>query len=69
MIPMDEILKLSPEEKILLLEKVWDSISPEDIPVPESHVNESRRRIQSIRSGTVSLSSWKEVRKRLREQL
>ena len=66
MISIDEILKLSPSEKILLAEKVWDSISPNDIPIPESHIAESRRRLEAIRNGEATLSSWEEVRKRIR---
>jgi putative addiction module component (TIGR02574 family) len=51
MISIDEILKLSPSERILLVEKVWDSISPNDIAIPESHIAESRRRLEAIRNG------------------
>ncbi len=69
MISIDEILKLSPSEKILLVEKVWDSISASDIAIPESHIAESRRRLEAIRKGEVTLSSWDEVRKRIRERL
>jgi len=46
MISIDELLKLSPSEKILLVEKVWDSINPSDIDIPDSHIAESRRRIE-----------------------
>jgi putative addiction module component (TIGR02574 family) len=66
MISIDEILKLSPAERILLVEKVWDSLKPNDIDVPTSHMAETRRRLEAIRRGEVSLSDWEEVRKRIR---
>lgn len=65
MISIEEILKLSAAEKILLVEKVWDSIQPGDITIPESHISESRRRIEAIRRGEIPSASWEEVRKRI----
>jgi putative addiction module component (TIGR02574 family) len=64
-ISLEEILKLSPAEKILLVEKVWDSLQPDEITIPESHIAETRRRLEAIRKGEVSLSSWEDVRKRI----
>jgi putative addiction module component (TIGR02574 family) len=69
MISIDEILKLSPSEKILLVEKVWDSITPNDIAIPESHIAESRRRLETIRKGDATLSTWEAVRKRIRSNI
>ena len=68
-ISFEEILKLSPAEKILLVEKVWDSLKPDEITIPESHIAETRRRLEAIRKGEVSLSSWEDVRKRIRSRL
>jgi putative addiction module component (TIGR02574 family) len=65
MIFIDDILKLSAAEKILLIEKVWDNINPNEITIPEDHIAETRRRIDALRKGEVSLSSWEEVRKRI----
>ncbi|MEP7128348.1 MAG: addiction module protein [Chitinophagales bacterium] len=66
---IDEILQWSPAEKILLVEKIWDSIHPNDISIPESHVTESRRRIEAIRKGEISASTWNEIRKRIHTRL
>ena len=62
-------MKLSPAERILLVEKVWDSLDRGDIPIPESHIAETRRRLEAIRRGESTLSSWEDVRKRIRERL
>ncbi|MEO6167608.1 MAG: addiction module protein [Chitinophagales bacterium] len=66
---IDEILQWSAAEKILLVEKIWDSIHPNDIGIPESHITESRRRIEAIRKGEVSASTWDEVRERIHSRL
>lgn len=66
---IDEILQWSAAEKILLVEKIWDSIDPNDIAIQESHILESRRRIEAIRKGEVLGSSWDEVRKRIYARL
>ncbi|MBX7108949.1 MAG: addiction module protein [Chitinophagales bacterium] len=66
---IDAIFQWSAAEKILLVEKIWDSIHPKDIGIPESQIIESRRRIEAIRKGEVSASSWDEVRKRIDSRL
>jgi len=60
-----EILRLPPEERIALLGEAWDSIaaSPDDVPIPEWHVQELERRMAD--PDPVFLS-WEEVRTRLR---
>jgi putative addiction module component (TIGR02574 family) len=68
MISIEEILKLSPAERILWVEKVWDRLEPGDIPIPESHISETRRRLEIIRRGESTISRWKDVRKRIRQR-
>jgi putative addiction module component (TIGR02574 family) len=44
---IDEILKLSAEERLDLIERIWDSLSAEGrVPVPEWHRRELVRRLQ-----------------------
>jgi len=61
---LDEILRLPPEERIELLGEAWDAIaaSPEDVPIPEWHVEELERRLAEP---NVKYVSWEEVRDRL----
>jgi putative addiction module component (TIGR02574 family) len=44
-----QFTKLSPSEKILLAEDIWDSVSANDasVPIPESHKRELDRRARS----------------------
>ncbi len=61
---MDEILRLSVEERIELLGDVWDWLAgdPEAIPVPEWHLRELERRLADPEPQYIS---WEELRERL----
>lgn len=45
-----EIIKLSTKDKILLVENLWDSISPviKTDPIPESHQEELDNRLKTL---------------------
>lgn len=62
---LSEILRLPPEERIELLGEAWDAIAatPEDVPIPEWHVEVLERRLADAEPTYVS---WDEVRARLR---
>lgn len=61
-----KISRLSTEEKILLVEDVWDSIaSRERIPMPESHKVELDRRLAKYKSRSGRLLSLKELQARI----
>lgn len=62
---LSEILRLPPEERIELLGEAWDAIaaSPEDVPIPEWHVDELERRLAAPDAKYIP---WEEVRDRLR---
>ena len=59
-----EILRLPPAERIVLLGEAWDSIAarPEDVPVPEWHIEELERRMANP---DPQFLTWDEVRTRL----
>ncbi len=65
---LTEILRLSPEERIELLGEAWDAMAatPEDVPIPEWHVQELERRLADPAPTYVS---WEEVRERLKGSL
>jgi putative addiction module component (TIGR02574 family) len=62
---LTEILRLPPEERIELLGEAWDTIaaSPEEVAIPEWHVQELERRLAAVDPEFVA---WDEVRDRLR---
>ena len=63
---LSEILRLPPEERIELLGEAWDAIaaSPEDVPIPEWHVEELERRLAEPDAKYIPCE---EVRDRLRD--
>jgi len=62
-----EIAGLSTPEKILLVEDLWDSISPDEsnIPVPQSHAEEMDLRLQEHESHPGRLLSLEELQSRI----
>lgn len=63
---LEEILRLPPDERLRLVEDVWDSLAaaPSDLPVPDWHRAELDRRMSDA-SEQASLS-WSDVEARLR---
>ncbi len=63
---LEEILRLPVEERLQLVEDIWDSIAatPETVPVPDWHKAELDRRLDNPEPGP-SLS-WDDVRAKLR---
>jgi len=65
MIQLQEILELSVAERILMIEKIWDSIDPGDIPTPVSHEQELSRRLDRYKKGETTFVSWDDIKKEL----
>jgi putative addiction module component (TIGR02574 family) len=63
---LDEILRLPPEQRLQLVEEVWDSLaaSPDEVAVPSWHRDELDRRVaEPAKKATLS---WQDVQARLR---
>ncbi|TVP46737.1 MAG: hypothetical protein EA350_06480 [Gemmatimonadales bacterium] len=62
---LSEILRLPPEERVEFLGDAWDAIAsrPEDVPLPEWHLQELERRLAEPSPRHVP---WAEVRERLK---
>ncbi len=65
---INEILHLSPAEKILLMEKIWSSFSNEDVDVSESQKAEVRRRIERYKAGKTKFFTWDEIKSELHSE-
>jgi putative addiction module component (TIGR02574 family) len=61
---LKEILKLPKEERIKLVETVWDSIEQEekDAQLSDDQLSELRRRRAAYDAGNMPVYSWEEVR-------
>lgn len=68
-ISIPELLELSVEERIQLVEDLWDSIAadPEAIPLTELQRREIERRRAEHEKDPSSVVPWEEVRERLRQ--
>ena len=59
---LDEILRLPPEQRLRLVEDIWDSLatSPADVPVPAWHRDVLDDRLADPRE--LGTRTWDEVR-------
>ena len=64
---LQEILSLSVEERIQLVEAVWDSIAqyPESLPVTEAQRKELDRRLAEHLKNPKAARPWSQVRESL----
>jgi putative addiction module component (TIGR02574 family) len=61
----DEIVDLPVSERLKLIETLWDSINPRDIPVPEGHQRALDEALADYRRNPEEGRPWSEVRDEL----
>jgi putative addiction module component (TIGR02574 family) len=67
--PWDELMKLTPAERIELAQDLWDSICPEELPPPApEQMKEVRRRFDEHRRDPSRTLSLEEFQARLRSR-
>jgi putative addiction module component (TIGR02574 family) len=64
--PAFDITGLTPHERLELIERLWDSLTPEDVPLTEAQQKELQRRLERLERDGVSGRSWDEVEHRVR---
>lgn len=65
-----DLVKLSPEERLRLIDEIWESLStsPDSIPVTDAQREELDRRLDDLeREGPVGIP-WNEVLRSIRPQ-
>ena len=60
--------RLDAEHRLQLIGEIWDSLSTDTTPIPESHRQELDRRLDAADSGLAVSRPWDEVRARLRDE-
>lgn len=67
---IQEIIKLSTPEKILLVEDLWESIASDEsaVPVPQSHTEELDTRFKRYESSPGNLLSLDELRTKIEKR-
>jgi putative addiction module component (TIGR02574 family) len=54
----DEITRLSPEERLRLIEQLWDSLEDEDVPLPPAQAAELERRLATFDQDRAEAVTW-----------
>jgi putative addiction module component (TIGR02574 family) len=64
---MQEILALSPAERIQLVEDIWDSLAefPESIMLTDAQARILEERLRELRDNPQAGLTWKEVKARI----
>ena len=66
---MEQIVRLEPTQRLELVEAVWDSLSPADLPVTEGERALLDARLADMESNPDDQSSWADVKVRLERLL
>ncbi len=68
-VPRIDIEKLSPEERLQLIEDLWESLRarPETVPVTDGQRAELDQRLDALDRGEGRLVSWDEAKRQLRD--
>ena len=69
-ISIKEIKKLSIAERIILVEKIWDSIpeNSEEITISPSDQKKLNKRLELLESGKAKTTTWDNVKNKLRKR-
>jgi putative addiction module component (TIGR02574 family) len=62
---VQNILKLSTAERLLLLEELWNSIPSDEITIKDSHKKELDKRLSRMKKGETKFFTWDEVKKNI----
>ncbi len=65
---IENILKLSIAERLLLLEKIWDSIPENKLTITNAQKTELDKRLARMRSGETKFFTWDDVKKNLHRE-
>ncbi len=64
--PAADTEQLAPEERLALIERLWDSLSDDDVPLTDAQREELNRRLDSLdREGPIGIP-WEQVYRHLR---
>lgn len=64
---MEKILELSVDQRILMVEEIWDSIAqePDSVQITENQKKELDQRLEAYKKNPHLGSSWEEVKSKL----
>lgn len=65
---MPELARLSPRQKLDLIEALWESLDDKNVPVTEAQRAELDRRIAGFEQDCEQSSSWDQLNAELRQR-
>lgn len=65
MVKMEDILEMSVADRMLMIEKIWDSLDHEQLDLPGRHQQELDRRLARYERGETSFVTWESIKKEL----
>ena len=67
-VPNLNLADLTAEERLSLIEKIWDSLTPDDVGLTDTQRNELDRRLDDLERNPGESVSWDEAQRRIRER-
>ena len=61
----EQIAQLSLQQRLALIEVLWDSLASTDVPVADAHVPELDRRLETYDADVARAELWETVRARM----
>lgn len=61
-----DLNKYSNAEKILLAEELWDSVTKQELELPDEITAELDLRLKKLEEGKTELYTWQEVKERIK---
>jgi len=66
-LPKLDIDSLSADERLALIERIWDSLSSEDVGLTPNQHEELVRRLEDVERNPADAVTWSEAKQRIRE--
>lgn len=67
-IPKLDIESMSADERLALIERIWDSLTPDDVGLTAAQQDELARRLEDLERHPGDSVSWSEAQRRIRER-
>lgn len=64
-LPKLDVRALTPAERLLLIEQLWDSLEAEDVPLTPAQQQDLARRLANIETNPNDQMSWEEAQRRI----
>jgi putative addiction module component (TIGR02574 family) len=64
-LPTDEIVRLSPAERLSLIAQPWDSLEQHHLPLSQAQESELNRRLDSVEEDRTQAIAWPDLKSKL----